>query len=161
MKWILNILIDKLFLLSYNHQLKYMIPIRLSKQVNKRSAGETKPTPIYEYKFSQQVPSNKFHNRSSSTDKNKKLRIMTEYDDTEGKYSQEKNNRKGYNSKKSKMHDYKMIGVNDIHSTKSNPKKNMDLRLLFNKSEQNQDQKVKNKGYTTHHPLLKYVTKQK
>ncbi len=37
----------------------------------------------------------------------------------------------------------------------------MELRILFNKTKQNQDQKTRNKGYTTHHPLLKYVNNNK
>lgn len=47
-----------------------------------------------------------------------------------------------------------------MHSTKSNPHRNLELRLIFNKSKQTEEDfgRQKNKGYTAQHPLLKYVS---
>ena len=138
-----------------------MISVKMGKGEEKQKRfSESKPSPAFEYKFPQHIPTSQHHNRSSSIDKNKKLRLLTDYEDSEPKYSQEKNLRKIYNPKKSKGHEYysSKCPANEIHSTKSNAKKNNELRLLFNRTKQNQEQKAKNKGFTSHHPLLKYVS---
>ena len=65
-----------------------MIPSKAKQLEKQKRFSETKPNPAYEYKFPQHISSNCYHNRSSSIDKNKKLRLLTEYDESEQKYSQ-------------------------------------------------------------------------
>lgn len=71
-----------------------------------------------------------------------------------------------YNSKKYKGMEYIMSHKQSVHdgggiySTKNNTRKNMELKLLFNRTKQGAEQKAKNKCYTAHHPLLKYVSNQ-
>lgn len=46
-----------------------------------------------------------------------------------------------------------------VQSTKSNPKKNLDLRLLF-KNTNNFESKIKSqKTKTNNHPFLKFITR--
>jgi hypothetical protein len=92
--------------------------------------------------------------------------MLTDYDEYDSKHSQEKNGKKIYHSKKYKGIDYIMHHKQSAHdgggvySTKNNPRKNMELKLLFNRTKQGAEQKAKNKGYTAHHPLFKYVSNQ-
>ena len=58
-----------------------MIPTKISKHLEKQKRlSESKVNTAYGYKFPHNISIN-YHNRSSSTDKNKKPRLLTEYDD--------------------------------------------------------------------------------
>ena len=60
---------------------------------------------------------------------------------------------------------YKRTGPDmTVNSTKSNQRRNIELRNLFNGTrniEDNAHSRSKSKGHTAHHPLLKYVTNKK
>ena len=141
-----------------------MLALKLSKNSEKQKRlSESKACPAYEYKLPSHLNSYYSHNRSTSVDKNKKLRLLTDYDEYETQHSQDKNYRKNTNSKKHKGVDYlsnkySAYEGGGVQSTKNNPRKNMEVKLLFNRTKNNQEQKAKNKIQTSnHHPLFKYM----
>ena len=148
--------------------MKGIKPARSSEQ--RKRLSETKPanSSVYEYRLAFNDPNKYTHNRSISSGKNKKLRLSTDYDEIEIKKSLEKNARKTNYSKKRKDTEYftyKRSGHDmAVNSTKSNHKRNIELRNLFNGTK-NVDEyshsRSKSKGYTAHHPLMKYVTSKK
>ena len=145
--------------------------IKVGKSSEQRKRlSETKPpqTSVYEYRLNYNEPNKYTHNRSTSTGKNKKLRLSTDYDEFEMKKSLDKNARRTNYSKKRKdteYFSYKRTGQDmAVNSTKSNQKRNVELRNLFNGTrniEESSHSRSKSKGYTAHHPLLKYVTNKK
>ena len=98
--------------------------------------------------------------------KNKKLRLKTDYEDLEHKKWQEKNCRRTNYSKKRKNTDYISYKSSaqeaGVYSTKSNQRKNMELHNVFNATRNvDEHSRSKSKGYTAHHPLMKFVTYKK
>ena len=122
-----------------NSSVRIMKGMKIGKSAEqKKRLSETKPTQnsVYEYRLAFNEPNKYTHNRSTSTGKNKKFRLSTDYEDLEVKKSFDKNARKTNYSKKRKDTEYftyKRTGQDmAVNSTKSNQKRNIELRNLFN-----------------------------
>lgn len=99
------------------------------------------------------------HNRSTSVDKVIKFRLGTDYDEYDHQLSHEKKSQKSYHWQQKKLftlnsNKYSAYGSSGTQSTKSNIKKNQQLKALLGKSKNSQEKRLKNKPQ---HPLVKYI----